>query len=130
MSEKTGNNHGSVASEPKIKNEHAISELRKSGTVTTTVTTRTVIHTSSYVSRKTISPGARSRIDRFYSQVDWDLAEEERELRRKAKRERRKAKRRMKRLLKAATAGSAPKRRAEAQSRIIDLLARKGDANA
>ena len=36
--------------------------------------------------------------------------------------ERRKAKRRLKRLLKAATANSDPKLRAEAQSRIIDLL--------
>lgn len=61
-------------------------------------------------------------MDRFYSQIDWDLAKEERELRRKAKKERRKAKRRLKRLLKAATANSDPKLRAEAQSRIIDLL--------
>lgn len=61
-------------------------------------------------------------MDRFYSQIDWDLAEEERELRRKAKKERRKAKRRLKRLLKAATANGNPKLRAEAQNRIIDLL--------
>lgn len=91
--------------------------------VTTTVTTRTVsIRSFSTTRGKTISPGARGRMDRFYSQIDWDLAEEEREQRRKAKRERRKAKRRMKRLLKAATASGDPKLRAKAQSRIIDLL--------
>ena len=93
------------------------------GCVTTTVTTRTVsIRSYSTTRGKTLSPGARGRMDRFYSQIDWDLAKEERELRRKAKKERRKAKRRLKRLLKAATANSDPKLRAEAQSRIIDLL--------
>lgn len=49
---------------------------------------------------KTLSPGARRQMERFYSQVDWDLGEEERELRRKAKRARRKAKRRLWKLLK------------------------------
>ena len=101
------------------------------GCVTTTVTTRTVsIRSYSTTRGKTLSPGARGRMDRFYSQIDWDLAEEERELRRKAKRERRKAKRRLKRLLKRATANGDPKVRAEARSRIIDLLAGKEAANA
>lgn len=96
------------------------------GCVTTTVTTRTVsIRSFSTTRGKTLSPGARGRMDRFYSQIDWDLAEEERELRRKAKKERRKAKRRIKRLLKAATASGDPKLRAKAQSRIIDLLGGK-----
>ena len=98
------------------------------GCVTTTVITRTVsIRSYSTTRGKILSPGARGRMDRFYSQIDWDLDEEERELRRKAKKERRKAKRRLKRLLKTATANGDRKLRAEAQSRIIDLLARKED---
>ena len=96
--------------------------------VTTTVTTRTVsIRSFSTTRGKVLTPGARGQMDRFYGQIDWDLAQEERELRRRAKKERRKAKRRIKRLLKAATASGDPKLRAEAQSRIIDLLARKED---
>ena len=98
-------------------------EENKIGCVTTTVTTRTVsIRSHSTTRAKTLSPGARGRMDRFYSQIDWDLAKEERELRRKAKKERRKAKRRLIRLLKTATANGDPKLRAEAQSRIINLL--------
>lgn len=49
---------------------------------------------------KTLTPGARRQMERFYCQIDWDLGEEERELRRKAKKARRKAKRRIRRLLK------------------------------
>lgn len=115
------------------KNETAAAaaEIRgnaPAGCVTTTVITRTVsIRSYSTTRGKILSPGARGRMDRFYSQIDWDLAEEERELRRKAKKERRKAKRRLKRLLKTATANGDRKLRAEAQSRIIDLLARKED---
>lgn len=70
-----------------------------------------------------LPPGARKKVERFYDQIDRDLAAEERERRRRAKKARRKAKRRLKRLLKAATACGDPKRRAEAGERIIDLFA-------
>ncbi len=79
---------------------------------------------------KTLTPGARRQIERFYCQIDWDLGEEEREFRRKAKKARRKAKRRIRRLLKDATSGGDPKLRAEAQIRIIDLLAGKDPVHA
>ena len=80
---------------------------------------------SSSSSRKTISPGARSRMNRFFDQIDWDLSAEEREARRKAKKEHRKAKRRLKKLLEAARSGDA-KRRVEARATIIDLLKNGG----
>ena len=105
------------------------SDVNGGASVTTTVTTKTVIRTSAYASRKTLSPSARSRMDRFYDQIDWVLGAEEREARRRAKKARRNAKRRLKKLLKAAGSGDA-KRRAEAQTRIIDLLGGKEAGNA
>ena len=104
------------------------SEYRNGSCIGRTVVASTVSIRSFAATRgKTITPGARRRMERFYCQIDWDLGEEERRLRRKAKKERRKAKRRLKRLLKAATAGGDPKRRAEAQGRIIDILGGKGE---
>ena len=74
-------------------------EFRSGGCVTETVTTRTVCFRSSSAMRgKTLSPGARRQTEQFYSRIDHDISEYERELRRKAK-ALRKAKRRIRRLL-------------------------------
>lgn len=76
-------------------------EFRSGRCVTTTVETRTVRFRSSSAMRgKTLSPGARMRTEQFYSRIDWDISEYERELRRRAKKALRKEKLRLRRLLK------------------------------
>ena len=75
-------------------------EFRSGGCVTTTVETRTVSFRSSSAMRgKTLSPGARRQTEQFYSRIDNDIRDYERELRRKAKKALRKAQRRLRRLL-------------------------------
>lgn len=81
---------------------------------------------SSSSMRKTISPGARSRMDRFFDQIDWDLGAEERELRRKLKKQRRKERRRLKRLLKRKDEAKNGNRASGCP--IIDLLGGNGGA--
>ena len=74
---------------------------------------------------RSLTPGARNRIELFYCRIDRDLSEEERERRRRAKKARRKAKRRLKKLLRKAISG-VTRRPDVAESVIIDLLAGKG----